>query len=81
MARVRQRDLVVELAEICREISADLVQRMGYYRASAYKSEAAKQINIRIDQLRAIFQVLGDEDLNDAMADHDAILDHGAQPS
>lgn len=79
MARVRQRDLVVELVEICREISADLVQRMGYYRASAYKSDAAKQINIRIDQLRAIFQVLGDEELNEAMADHDAILDHGAQ--
>jgi hypothetical protein len=79
VARVRQSDLIVELAEICREIGADLVQRMGYYRASAYKSEAARQINMRVDQLRAIFQVLGDEDLSEAMADHDAILDQGAQ--
>lgn len=79
MSRVRQSDLINELAEICREIASDLVQRMGYYRASAYKSEAARQINMRVDQLRAVFQVLGDEDLNEAMADHDAILDQGVQ--
>ena len=79
MARIRHTDLILELSEICRDIATDLKQRMAYYRASAYKSDAARQINERIDQLRAIFQILSDDDLLDAMEDHDAILDQGAQ--
>lgn len=79
MARFRYSDLVLELAELCQEIKKDLQQRLRYYRASAYKIDAAKPINERIDQLRAIFDILADEDLLEAMADHDAILDHGAQ--
>jgi hypothetical protein len=79
MARIKHSELSSELAELCREIAADLRQRMGYYRASAYKADAAKQINSRVDQLRAIFQVLGDDALMESMADHDAILDQGAQ--
>ena len=79
MARIRHSDLLIELAEICRDIAMDLRQRLGYYRASAYKSDAARHINVRVDQLRAIFQVLGDDALNESMADHDAILDQGAQ--
>ena len=79
MARIRYSDLVLELNEVCREITSDLKQRLVYYRASAYKHDAAKQINERVDQLRAIFQILADDDLNEAMADHDAILDQGAQ--
>lgn len=79
MARIRHSDLILELADLCREITADLRQRMSYYRASAYKTEAARQINLRVDQLRAIFQIIGDENLNEALSDHDAVLDLGAQ--
>lgn len=79
MARIRHSDLSIELAELCRDLAADLRQRMSYYRASAYKADAARQINSRVDQLRAIFQVLSDDTLNESMADHDAILDQGAQ--
>ena len=79
MARVRYSDLVFELVEVSRELKSDLAQRLRYYRASAYKYDAAKSINERVAQLRAIFQVLGDDDLNEAMADHDAVLEQGAQ--
>ena len=79
MARVRYSDLVLELVELSRELKADLVQRLRYYRASAYKQDTVKSINERVAQLRAIFQVLADEDLNEAMADHDAILEQGPQ--
>lgn len=79
MARFRYSDLVLELAELCQEIKKDLQQRLRYYRASAYKFDAAKPINERIDQLRAIFDILADPDLLDAMADHDAIMEHGPQ--
>ena len=79
MARIRHSELILELVDICLEIGSDLRQRLTYYRASAYKVDAARQINNRVDQLRAIFQIIGDEDLNEAMSDHDSILDHGAQ--
>ena len=79
MARVRYSDLVLELVEVSREIHADLLQRLRYYRASAYKTDTVKTINERVAQLRAIFQVLADDDLNEAMADHDAVLDQGIQ--
>jgi hypothetical protein len=36
-----------------------------------------KQIDARVDQLRAVFQILNDADLDDAMADHDAVLQGG----
>ena len=74
MARVRYSDLVLELVEVAREIRSDLQQRLRYYRASAYKLDAAQNINEKVDQLRAIFQILADDDLNEAMADHDAVL-------
>jgi hypothetical protein len=75
MARVRHGDLILELVEVCRELRTDLQSRLAYYRASAYKHESVKQLNIRIDQLRAIFQILADADLDDAMADHDAVME------
>lgn len=79
MARFRYSDLVLELAELSKDIKDDLQQRLRYYRASAYKMDAAKRINERVDQLRAIFDILGEEELAEAMADHDAIMEHGAQ--
>lgn len=79
MTSIRYSDLVLELAEVCNDISQDLKQRLRYYRASAYKSDAARTINERIDQLRAIFEVLSDDGLTEAMADHDAIVACGPQ--
>lgn len=79
MTRVRYSDLVLELVDVSRELKNDLVHRLRYYRASAYKQDTAKSINERVAQLRAIFQVLADDDLNEAMADHDAILEQGPQ--
>ncbi len=77
MARIRHGDLVLELVDVCRDIRADLQRRLAYYRASAYKHESVKQINARVDHLRAIFQILADEELDDAMADHDAVMEGG----
>jgi hypothetical protein len=79
MARFRYSDLVLELVELCHEVKKDLQQRLRYYRASAYKMDAARPINERVDQLRAIFDILSDDDLAEALADHDAIMDCGPQ--
>lgn len=79
MASVRYSDLVLELAEVCQDVKKDLQQRLRYYRASAYKQDAASAINERVDQLRAIFEILADDDLAEAMSDHDAVLAHGPQ--
>jgi hypothetical protein len=79
MARIRNSDLVLELAEVCRDIKTDLLQRLSYYRASAYKQDAVLAINERVDQLRALFQILDDEELLESMHDHDSVLRHGSE--
>jgi hypothetical protein len=79
MIRVRYSDLVFELADVCTTIRAELQQQLLYYRASAYKNEAIVKIDERVDQLRAIFQIFSDANLNDALADHDAVWAQGPQ--
>jgi hypothetical protein len=79
MIRLRYSDLVLELADLSRSLKADLQQRLLYFRASAYKADAVRSIDERVDQLRAIFQIIGDESLNEAMADHDAVWGQGPQ--
>ena len=79
MIRLRYSDLVFELGDICKGLKAELQQHLLYYRASAYKDEAIREIDQRVDQLRAIFQILADSDLNEAMSDHDAVWGQGHQ--
>ncbi len=79
MIRLRYSDLVFELGDICKGLKAELQQHLLYYRASAYKDEAIREIDQRVDQLRAIFQILADSDLNEAMSDHDAVWGQGPQ--
>jgi hypothetical protein len=75
MVHVRYSDLVLELAELCREIRSDLLVTLSYYRATAYKFDLAKQIDLKVDRLRAVFQILNDEDLTDSLADYDAVVE------
>ena len=65
---MRYSDLVLELVELCRDIRSDLTSTLAYYRASAYKRELADKIKVKVDHLRAVFQILGDDELSDAMA-------------
>jgi hypothetical protein len=75
MISMRYSDLVLELVELCRDIRSDLTSTLAYYRASAYKRELADKIKVKVDHLRAVFQILGDDELSDAMADYDALLE------
>ena len=79
MTRLLYSDLVFELADVCNNILAELQQQLLYYRASAYKSEAIVKIDERVDQLRAVFQIFHDVNLNEALADHDAVWAQGPQ--
>ena len=79
MIRLRYSDLVFELSDICKGLKSELQQHLLYYRASAYKDEAIRNIDQRVDQLRAVFQILADADLNEALSDHDAVWGQGPQ--
>ena len=58
MASVRYSDLVLELAEVCQDVKKDLQQRLRYYRASAYKQDAASAINERVDQIEILQKIM-----------------------
>jgi hypothetical protein len=73
MSKLRQRDMILELIELCHEIQGEISQQLLYYRASVYKTETAGQISQRIEQLRVVFKVLISEDLDELMKDYDAL--------
>ena len=79
MAQIRYGDVVVELAERCEEIRAELHQHLLFYRASVYKTESAAEINLRVNQLRLLTSILGNDLLQECIADFDAMAQLSAQ--
>ena len=77
MSRWGSTDIVIELVELCREISSGIKQQLPYYRASVYKHETAAQINTKIDHLRTVVALLGDENLLDHFLDYTATVANG----
>lgn len=79
MVRYRVCDVMVELAELSMDLVGELRHQLQYYRASAYKHESSRALLSRVDQLRLLFELLGDEIFQEMMADYDALAAAGAQ--
>lgn len=73
MSRFRHTDILVELIELCHERMNEIRTQLSYYRASVYKGETATQIEERMEHLRLIAGLFGDETLADAFTDCDAV--------
>lgn len=73
MTRFRVNDIMWELAEFARDLLSETRQLLQYHRASAYKDETSKKINLNLAQTRALFEILSDEILLDLLADIDAL--------
>jgi len=73
MARYNQADIVIELIELARDVVAELRQQLVYYRASVYKDETANQVRGKVEQLRMVSELIGNDVLHEAFRDHDAM--------
>ncbi len=72
MSRVDQMDIMVELAELCRELKEEVLQQLNYYRVSVYKEETASLIEQKIKQLRTIVELTNNSEALDLFADYEA---------
>ena len=52
--------------------------QLVYYRASAYKEEAAMVIHAKITELRVLTQLFGNDAIHEAFTDYEAMAAHAA---
>jgi hypothetical protein len=77
MSRYDRRDIMMELIELSRDIKADIMLQLNYYRASVYKSEAAALVENKIEQLQMVASLIGYEELKDTFRDYEATKRNG----
>jgi hypothetical protein len=77
MARFDQKDIILELIELCRELKDEIYHQLNYYRASVYKDETAKIINAKLDQLKMLIKLFGDDELLDYFQDFEVSRQNG----
>jgi hypothetical protein len=73
MSRYDRRDIMMELIELSRDIKTEIVQQLNYYRASVYKNETAAIVERKIEQLQLVADLIGDDELQDAFRDYEAM--------
>lgn len=78
MSRFGHADILLELVDLCREISGEIDHQLNYYRASVYKQETATVIKKKIEHLRLVSNLIGDDHLSEIFHDHDAVVAAGA---
>ncbi len=78
MSRFGHADILLELVDLCREISGEIEHQLGYYRASVYKQETSGIIKKKIEHLRLVANLIGCDHLAEIFHDHDAVIAAGA---
>jgi hypothetical protein len=66
------------MIELCQDLMTEIRQQLAYYRASVYKDETRAAIDTRIDQLRLVAELFGDEGPGEAFKDYEAMAKAGA---
>lgn len=77
MSRYDRRDIMMELIELSRDIKAEIMLQLNYYRASVYKSETAALVENKIEQLHLVASLIGDDELQDSFRDYETTKRNG----
>lgn len=70
MSRYRAQDVLIELLALGKDLNAQILQQLTYYKASVYKTEAAALIEIKVAQLQQLVGFIGHDELQDAFLDY-----------
>lgn len=77
MQRFDKYDIVMEFVELYGEIKDDIIQQLNYYKASVYKSETAKMINSKINQLKTLVELINETEALDLFNDFEETKSNG----
>ena len=77
MARINFIDVLSELVELSTEIMREIRHQLFYYNASVYKNDLAYNIKRKVENLRLVIYLMGQEELREYFLDHDAMLENG----
>ncbi len=77
MSRYDRQDIMMELIELSQDLKSEILQQLNYYRASVYKSETSVIIEGMIEQLKLLGDLIGDDELQDAFLDYEAMRRNG----
>jgi len=78
MLHCRHQDILLELMELTHHRIDAVRCQLVYYRASAYKEEAAIVIHVKITELRVLTELFGNDAIHEAFTDYDAMAAHAA---
>ncbi len=73
MNRFSYNDILAELAEASLDHISEVRQQLNYYNASVYKLEIVQILNQKIENLRTVAILIGDDSLMEPLRDYDAI--------
>ena len=78
MLHCRHQDILLELMELTHHRIDAVRCQLVYYRASAYKEEAAIVIHVKITELRVLTELFGNDAIHEAFTDYEAMAAHAA---
>lgn len=70
-------DIDIEVIELCREISQEIMQALNYFQVSVYKNEVIEQINKMIQNLKIVVELFSDQNILEPFRDYDAEVING----
>ncbi len=71
-----QTDIVFELLGLCETLLINIEQQLLYYRASVYKDETARSVDVEITRLQSVLAMFNSEALLEPLADYHALQTH-----
>ena len=74
-------DIAFELLELCETLLVNVEQQLLYYRASVYKDETARSVEIEISKLQSVLAIFNSEALLEPLADYRALQSHNLKLS
>ena len=77
MTRVNYLDVLNEMVELSTEIIREIRHQLFYYNASVYKNDLAYNIKRKVENLRLVIHLSGQDELREFFFDHDAMVENG----
>ena len=69
-------DIAFELLELCETLLVNIEQQLLYYRASVYKDETARSVDVEITRLQNVLAMFNNDALLEPLADYRAVQAH-----
>jgi hypothetical protein len=73
MSRYRHSDILCELLELAADICGGIRLQLNYYTATVYKQDISETINKKVESLRTVANLSGEDKLLEPLRDYEAM--------